>query len=55
MLGAGRPPADSSDVSLDINRQIAYMMRVPRIILISDAAFGNSREFTAKQKAKSQQ
>ena len=55
VLGPGGPPADSSDVLLDLNRQIANMMGIPRITLIYGAAFGNSREFTAKQKAKSQQ
>ena len=54
MLGAGRPLADSSDVLSDLSGQIVYMMRVPRIILIYAAGFGNSREFTAKQKAKRQ-
>jgi hypothetical protein len=55
VLGAGRPPADSGDVLLDLNRQIANMMGIPRITLIYGAAFGNSREFTAKQRAKSHQ
>ena len=54
MLGGGRPLADSSDVLSDLSGQIVYMMRVPGIILICAAGSGNSREFTAKQKAKRQ-
>jgi hypothetical protein len=55
MLGAGWPPANSSDVLSDLYGQIVYMMRIPRIMLISGAAFGKSRQFSAKKKAKSQQ
>jgi hypothetical protein len=55
MLGAGRPRADSSDVLSDLNGQIVYMMRIPRIILVYAAAFGKSGKFTTKQKAKSRQ
>jgi hypothetical protein len=55
MLGAGRSFADSSDVLSDLGGQIIYMMRIPRIVLIYGTAFGNGRQFTAKQKANSQQ
>jgi hypothetical protein len=55
MLGAGRSFADSSDVLSDLSRQIAYMTSIPRILLICGTAFGNSGQFTANQKAKSQQ
>jgi len=55
MLGAGRSFADSSDVVSDLSGESIYMMRIPRIVLICGAAFGNGRQFTAKQKAKSQQ
>jgi len=55
MLGPGRPLADSSDVLSDINRQIAYMARIPRILLMYCAGFGKSWEFAAKKKANSQQ
>ena len=55
MLGAGRSFADSSDVLSDLSGQIIYMMRIPRIVLMYGTAFGNSRQFTAKQKAKSHQ
>ena len=55
VLGAGRPRADPSDVLSDLNGQIVYMMRIPRIILVYGAAFRESWEFTAKQKAKNQQ
>jgi hypothetical protein len=55
MLGAGWPLANSSDVLSDLYGQIVYMMRIPRIMLISGAAFGKSRQFSAKKKAKSQQ
>src|SRR5262249_17335982 len=55
MLGDWRPRAYSRDVLSDLNGQIVYMIRVPRIILIYGAAFGNGRGVTAKQKAKRQQ
>jgi hypothetical protein len=55
MLGARRSLADSSDVLSDLSGQIIYMMRIPRIVIMYGTAFGNSRRFTAKQKAKSQQ
>jgi hypothetical protein len=55
MLGDGRPLADSSDVLSDFIGQIAYMMRIPRILRMRGASLGKSWEFTAKQKANSQQ
>jgi hypothetical protein len=55
MLGPRRPLADSSDVLSDINRQIAYMVRIPRILLMYCAGFGKRWEFAAKKKANSQQ
>jgi hypothetical protein len=55
MLGAGRSFADSSDVVSDLSGESIYMMRIPRIVLIYGTAFGNGRQFTAKQKANSQQ
>jgi hypothetical protein len=55
MLGAGRSLADSSDVLSDLSGQIVYMMRIPRIVPDYGTAFGYSRHFAAKQKAKSQQ
>jgi len=55
MLGAGRSFADCSDVLSDLRGQIVYMTGIPRILLICDTAFGNSGQFTANQKAKSQQ
>jgi hypothetical protein len=54
MLGVGRPFADSSNVLLDINRQITEMMRIPRIIRMSVAGFGKRSGFAAEQKANSQ-
>jgi hypothetical protein len=32
MLGAGRPLADSCDVLPNLNRQIVYVMSIPRLI-----------------------
>jgi hypothetical protein len=55
MLGTGRSLTDSSDVLSDLYGQTVYMMRIPRIIPIYGAAFTNSREFAARQKAKSQE
>src|SRR5262245_26406168 len=55
MLASRWPLADSSDVLSDINGQIAYMMRIPRILLMYSAGFGKSWEFAAKQKANSQE
>jgi hypothetical protein len=55
MLGFRRPLADSSDVMSNLNRQIVYMMRIPRSLLVCGAGSGRSREFTAKQKGKTQQ
>jgi hypothetical protein len=55
MLGAGRSFADSSDVLSDLSGQIIYMTRIPRILPIYGTTFGNSGQFTANQKAKSQQ
>jgi hypothetical protein len=53
MLGARRPPAESCDVLLDVSRQGIDVIAVPRTILVCATAFGNSRQFTAKQKANS--
>jgi hypothetical protein len=53
MLGASRSPADSSDVLSDLSGQMVYMMRIPRIVPNYGTAFGNSRHFAAKEKAKS--
>jgi hypothetical protein len=47
-LSAGRTLADSSDVLPDFSGQIVYMMRIPKIVLVYGAAFGNSRQFVAK-------
>jgi hypothetical protein len=55
MLGAGRPFADSSDVLSDLSGQMVHMTRIPRILFICGTALRNSGQFTAKQKAKSQQ
>ena len=55
MPGAGRSFADTSDVLSDLSGQIVYVMRIPRIVPNYGTALGNSRHFTAKQKAKSQQ
>jgi hypothetical protein len=55
MLGFRRPLADSSDVMSDLNRQIVYMMRIPRSLLVCGAGSSGSWEFTAKQKGKTQQ
>jgi hypothetical protein len=55
MLGFGRPLADSSDVMSDLSWQIVYMIMVPRIVMSCGTAFGNCRQFAAKQKAKTQQ
>jgi hypothetical protein len=54
MLGARRPGAEASDVSLDLNGQSVYMMGIPRIILVYSAAFGKSRQRTASKKAESE-
>jgi hypothetical protein len=52
----GRPLADSGNAIPNLRRQIVYMMRIPGIVFISDAAaFGSSGEFTPKQDAESQQ
>ena len=48
MLSAGWTLANSSDVLSDFSGQIVYMMRIPGIALVYGAAFGNSRQFTAK-------
>jgi hypothetical protein len=53
MLGARRPFADSSDVLSDLNGQVAYMMRIPRAILVYSAAFGEGPRFTTDHEAKS--
>ncbi|MBV8919697.1 hypothetical protein [Bradyrhizobium sp.] len=51
MLRARRPLADPCNVFSELKGQSAYMFRVPRMILASGTAPGNSRKFTAKQKA----
>jgi hypothetical protein len=43
MLSAGPTLADSSDVLSDFSGQIVYVMRIPGIVLVYGAAFGNSR------------
>jgi hypothetical protein len=48
MLSAGRTLADSSDVLSDFSGQIVCVMKIPGIVLVYGAAFGNSRQFTAK-------
>jgi len=48
MLSAGRTLTDSSDVLSDFSGQIVYVMKIPGIVLVYGAAFGNSRQFTAK-------
>ena len=53
MLCAGRTFADCSDVLPDVSGQIIDMVGVVRIIVDYGTAFGNSGNFTAKQKAKS--
>jgi hypothetical protein len=55
MLGSWWPFADSTNVVSDLNGQIAYMVRIPRSILACDRAPGRSGQFTAKQKAETQQ
>ena len=55
MLGACRSMANSNDILSDLNGEIAYVLRVPRIIPVYRAALRNSREVTAKKKAKRQQ
>ena len=55
MLSAGRALANSSDVLPDFSGQIFDMVRVPRIVLVYSATFGDSRRRAANQKAKRQQ
>jgi hypothetical protein len=54
ILGAGRTPADRSDVLPDFHGQIVYVMGVPWIVPVHGAAFGKRGHSTAEQKAKSQ-
>ena len=55
MLRAGWSLANSSNILSDLNGEIAYVLRVPRIIPVYRAALRNSRQFTAEKKAKRQQ
>ena len=55
MLRAGWSLANSSNILSDLNGEIGYVLRVPRIIPVYRAAPRNSREVTAKKKAKRQQ
>jgi hypothetical protein len=55
MPSAGRSLADYRNVPSDLRGKIAYAMSVPWLILDDGASFGDSREFTDKQKAKSRQ
>src|SRR6516164_6801179 len=55
MLSACRSMANSNDVFSDLNGDIVYVLRVPRIIPVYRAALRNSRQFTAEKKAKRQQ
>jgi hypothetical protein len=55
MLSACRSMADSNDIFSDLNREIVYVFRVPRIIPVYRAALRNSRQFTAEKKVKRQQ
>jgi hypothetical protein len=55
MPSAGRSLADYRDVLSDLCGKIAYAMSVPWLILDDGTSFGESREFTDKQKAKSRQ
>jgi len=47
MLRAGWSLANSSNILSDLNGEIAYVLRVPRIIPVYCAALRNSRQFTA--------
>ena len=55
MLSACRSMANSNDILSDLNGEIVYVFRVPRFIPVYRAALRNSRQFTAKKKAKRQQ
>jgi hypothetical protein len=55
MLGACRSMTNSNDILSDLNGEIVYVMRVPRIMPVYRAALRNSRQFTAEKKAKRQQ
>jgi hypothetical protein len=55
MPSAGRSLADDRNVLSDLRGKIAYVMRVPWLILNDGTSFGESREFTDKQEAKSRQ
>ena len=47
MLRAGWSLANSSNILSYLNGEIAYVLRVPRIIPVYRAALRNSRQFTA--------
>jgi hypothetical protein len=55
MLSACRSMANSNDILSDLNGEIVYVLRIPRIVPIYRAALRNSRQFTAEKKAKRQQ
>ena len=55
MLGACRSMTNSNDILSDLNGEIVYVMRVPRIMPVYRAALRSSRQVTAKKKAKRQQ
>ena len=55
MLRAGWSLANSSNILSYLNGEIAYVLRVPRIIPVYRAALRNSRQFNAEKKAKRQQ
>ena len=55
MPGAGRSPADDRNVLSNLCGKVAYVVRVPRLILDDGTSFGNSRKFTDEQKAKGRQ
>src|SRR6516165_10700300 len=55
MLSACRSMANSNDVFSDLNGEIVYVLRVPRIIPVYHAPLRSSRQFTAEKKAKRQQ
>jgi hypothetical protein len=55
MLGACRSMTNSNDILPNLNGEIVYVSRVPRIIPVYRAALRKSRQFTAEKKAKRQQ
>jgi hypothetical protein len=53
MLRSRRPLADPCYILPDLYRQSAYVMRIPRVILVDGTANGTSRKFGGKQNANS--